>query len=516
MSVVNIVELIENNPVTRLTNTYQSKLITRIKEKFNDNEQQLFVASFYCFLHCNKTDFVIDLDNVWQWLGFQQKYHAKHLLEKHFKPEIDYKILLPQPREQKKHGGHLLQKIMLTINAFKRFCLKAGTAKADQIHEYYLKLEETLQEVINEESDELKLQLENKHKELETQKTTNEKEKYELREKTILEQFPVNTQCVYYGIIDNVNENNQQLVKFGCSNQLRDRVLIHKTTFANFRLLNAFKVDNKTTIENLIKKDPFLSKKRTNITTNNEKHIEILALDTELTLDVLDKKIKQIINDNEYTPENYKKLLKEINNLKNTNKIILEENENLKEKIQMYRNNNVKPDETTSSENKKLKEQNLLLFEENEKLKIDNIKLMKKYKINKKETYHDEPAITINTNEIQNIFIPKEKEVGFPTKIDDVKYDSIVKENLKRIAKDKDGFFHIGNYSYPKLFGDRQEVWDRKAYKTTGNLVKEDFILNKTGQIVSKKKFLLEKQYNRLGAVNDEKKQRASKKKGLS
>ena len=101
---------------------------------------------------------------------------------------------------------------MLTINAFKRFCLKAATAKADQIHEYYLKLEETLQEVINEESDELKLQLENKDKELETQKTTNEKEKFELREKTILEQFPLNIQCVYYGIIDNVNENNLPLV----------------------------------------------------------------------------------------------------------------------------------------------------------------------------------------------------------------------------------------------------------------------------------------------------------------
>jgi len=212
MSVVNIVELIENNPVTRLTNTYQSKLITRIKERFNDNEQHLFVASFYCFLHCNKADFVIDLDNVWQWLGFNQKYNAKRLLEKDFKPEIDYKILPLPKEEQKKHGGHMHQKIMLTINAFKRFCLKAGTAKADQIHEYYLKLEETLQEVINEESDELKLQLENKDKEFETLKTTNEKEKFELREKTILEQFPLNIQCLYYGIIDNVNENNLLLV----------------------------------------------------------------------------------------------------------------------------------------------------------------------------------------------------------------------------------------------------------------------------------------------------------------
>jgi hypothetical protein len=49
-----------------------------------------------------------------------------------------------------------------TLYTFKRFCLKAGTKKADQIHEYYLKLEETLQEVIEDESNELKQQLESK------------------------------------------------------------------------------------------------------------------------------------------------------------------------------------------------------------------------------------------------------------------------------------------------------------------------------------------------------------------
>ena len=48
---LNIVELIENNPITKLTGTYQNKLITKIKENFTDNEQQMFVASFYCYLH---------------------------------------------------------------------------------------------------------------------------------------------------------------------------------------------------------------------------------------------------------------------------------------------------------------------------------------------------------------------------------------------------------------------------------------------------------------------------------
>lgn len=62
---------------------------------------------------------------------------------------------------------------MLTIRTFKLFCLKAGTKKAEQIHEYYIKLEETLQEIVQEESDELKLQLETKDNEI-AFKTTGE------------------------------------------------------------------------------------------------------------------------------------------------------------------------------------------------------------------------------------------------------------------------------------------------------------------------------------------------------
>jgi hypothetical protein len=84
-SSLDIVELIENNPITRLSNTYQNKLITKIKSNFTDTEQQLFVTSFYCFLNYNqRTDFVIDLDNVWKWLGFSTKQNAKMLLEKKF------------------------------------------------------------------------------------------------------------------------------------------------------------------------------------------------------------------------------------------------------------------------------------------------------------------------------------------------------------------------------------------------------------------------------------------------
>ena len=56
-----IVNLIEKNQITHLSNNYQHKLILKIKEHFTSTEQQLFVASFYCLLTFDKNDFVIDL-----------------------------------------------------------------------------------------------------------------------------------------------------------------------------------------------------------------------------------------------------------------------------------------------------------------------------------------------------------------------------------------------------------------------------------------------------------------------
>ena len=99
---LDIVELIENNPITKLSNTYQNKLLEKIKENFTDDEQQLFIASFYCFLNYNsRSEFVVDLDNIWRWLDFSSKHKAKELLQKHFLLDVDYKNLLARAGDQK-------------------------------------------------------------------------------------------------------------------------------------------------------------------------------------------------------------------------------------------------------------------------------------------------------------------------------------------------------------------------------------------------------------------------------
>ena len=111
---LDIVELIEKNPITRLSSrTYQNKMLTKIKTKFTNNEQQMFVASFYCYLNC-QGDYIIDLDNIWKWLGFQSKFNAKRLLESQFTVNKDYTLLLPNAKQSTyTKGGHNKETFML-------------------------------------------------------------------------------------------------------------------------------------------------------------------------------------------------------------------------------------------------------------------------------------------------------------------------------------------------------------------------------------------------------------------
>jgi hypothetical protein len=382
MQELNIVELIEKNPIVRLSNAYNNKLLNKIKENFTGFEQQLFVSSFYCYLNYDKNiDFVVDLDDVWKWLGFNQKVKAIALLEKQFKLDIDYKSAFPvgkadfnekehenedqktalqfgkadfNEKEQenedqetayqfgkavsvKQNGGQNIKKILLTIKCFKSLCLKAQTKKASEIHEYYLKMEEVLHEIVEEETDELRLQLEQKENiilEKDVVIKNKNKEKQKAVEQAIILQFPVNTECVYFGTINNTNEEQEQLIKFGHTNDMATRNINHNNIYDNFNLVAAFRVQNKVEIENLIKTHPKIKKQIRTIEVNGKNKTELIAYDsTKFTIECLSKIIKDIIHSKTYGIENFNRLMKRNEELENEKKILEEKNNNLEKKI---------------------------------------------------------------------------------------------------------------------------------------------------------------------------------------
>jgi len=120
---LDIVKLIEKNPITRLDQEYQNKFIDKIKINFTESQQQLFLGSFYCYLNFNaKTDFVIDLNDIWKWLGFTRKDNCKRVLEKQFIKEIDYKLISLQVEENKvETRGRKEEQLLINIITFKKF-----------------------------------------------------------------------------------------------------------------------------------------------------------------------------------------------------------------------------------------------------------------------------------------------------------------------------------------------------------------------------------------------------------
>jgi hypothetical protein len=344
---VDIVNLIESNPITKLNGNYQSKLVEKVKKTFTNYEQQMFLASFYCYLkHDSKNDFVIDLDNVWKWLGFSSKHKSKELLNKIFVVNKDYKSLLTQPGEQKNtiispeasgekkgnRGGHNKEVIMLNVDTFKKICLKAGTKKADEIHDYFIKLETIFQEILVEESNELKIQLEQQKTNfelLEDKKSQEynaklEKQKSIEREKILLKEYETSG-SIFYVIKVKTFENGSYIVKIGESRRgVLDRYKEHKTKYDECLLLDCFAVNKSKDFETFIKEHENIRGNRVTDLPGHENEIELFLIGKNLSY----QSLLNIINNN----------IKYFNN-NDTNKLELEI-EQLKLMLEMKTTNN--------------------------------------------------------------------------------------------------------------------------------------------------------------------------------
>jgi hypothetical protein len=380
---VDIVNLIESNPITKLNRDYQCKLIEKVKNSFSNYEQQLFVSSFYCYLNYNsKTDFVIDLDNVWKWLGFSQKDAGKRVLEKNFIVNKDYKVLLSQPTQQKNsnfapqvggaktdtRGGHNKETIMLNIETFKKFCLKAGTKKADEIHEYYIKMEELLHETLQEESNELKLQLEQVKVEIIQIEDKNKKdfdkqlakERILEREKILLKQYET-IGSIFYIIKVKSFENGQYIVKVGESRVgILARYKEHKSSYDECLLLDCFLVNRSKDFETFIKDHDNIRPSKVTDLPGHESELELFLIGKNLSYKTLLSTVNKNIKYFNDTNNEVKKLELEL------------------EILNIKQNSNIVSNEVHNDLLKNLLDMNKLLINKIDKLEQSNKEILDK------------------------------------------------------------------------------------------------------------------------------------------
>jgi phage anti-repressor protein len=198
------------------------RLVEILNENLNSDEQKLFVQSFQAYLQYSDDDtaFVINLDDIWEWVGFSKKDKAKDLLIKHFIENIQYRILLPDLREQNssddKRGGHNKENIMLTVNTFKKFCMKASTKRADQVCDYYLKMENIMQKYLKEQLEKFqadRVAIESRNNQL------------LLRLEAVKEAKKEVDESGFIYILSNIKESERNLYKVGETSNYNNRII---------------------------------------------------------------------------------------------------------------------------------------------------------------------------------------------------------------------------------------------------------------------------------------------------
>jgi len=273
---LNIVSLINDNPLTKLSSDYGSKILEKIIKNFTPEEQNLYIASLYTFLNCKSTNYNINLDDIWKLIGFGKKGDCKSLLVNNFEKNKHYIILSQEEydnirentiktayggaeavlSDEKQNGGQNKEIILITVYCFKKLCLKAKTKKSDEIHEYYIKLEEIINELVIEQAEELRIKLQNKDKELEDkdQQISTLQETVDNTEDMILTNSE-GANIVYLAVIDADEINDIDTgAKFGnTANRMKKRYAKHKKTFPKFELVYTIHSDDHIKLERLIK-----------------------------------------------------------------------------------------------------------------------------------------------------------------------------------------------------------------------------------------------------------------------
>ena len=280
--------------------------------------------------------------------------------------------------EEKKNGGQNIKKIMLNIKCFKSLCLKSQTKKASEIHEYYMKLEEVLQETLEEETIELKQQLIQQKKELDKiiinekelkneLKITSEMEKHKL----LFREYGIINGSLVYIVKIKTLENGEYIIKIGESRKgIKNRLTEFKQKYGNTNvvILDCFLVNNSSGLEKFLHNHEKIKPNKVKDLLGHEKDNELFLIGKHLSYNTIINIVETNIKDYDYSYVNYEILKLECEKLKS-------ENENLK-----LNKHNTSTQSTSFDENiiNELINGNKFLLQNIENLEISNKEIISK------------------------------------------------------------------------------------------------------------------------------------------
>jgi hypothetical protein len=312
------------------------KLITLLNENMNSDEQKQFVESFKIYLQYGYDDskFIIDFDDIWKWVGFTTKGNAKRLLTTKFFENINYVYQKGLSLKINSINKDEKEIILLNVSTFKKFCMTASTKRADDICNYYLKMEKIMHQYTKDMLIEAKQNYETTQNKL-LQTITDNTNKIENDRHNILLESNSKKDVVYVLkiIVDKFITTDEFIIKIGKTSDIRDRVNKLSSYFAcSIYVLDVFVCEDNYKFEQYLHNHP----------------------------KILQYKYKEIINNDNTSTETY--LMKSDNHYKQIKNIILKN-------IKFYKNN-------YNAENK-IKLEEILLKKLEYQLQIEQIELKK-------------------------------------------------------------------------------------------------------------------------------------------
>jgi phage anti-repressor protein len=145
---------VQDNNIVELNSSQETldpRLLQKLQDNFTTEQQQLFVQSFVMYAHCkDKTIAIPKCHPKKLHIGFSTKQKAKELLTKNFDKNIHFTcidgVINPQVKNPK--GGRPTKTTLMTVETFKRLCMLENTDKTKAVRQYYITLEEVVQEYI--------------------------------------------------------------------------------------------------------------------------------------------------------------------------------------------------------------------------------------------------------------------------------------------------------------------------------------------------------------------------------
>jgi phage anti-repressor protein len=243
-------------------------------DTFTSDDEKLFMMNFKQYIVNDPDVKIISLDDIWDWMGFSSKSNAKRALVGFFDDQ-SYDVQLSDK------SGKKLETITMSIDTFKKFCIKANTKRSNEVCDYYIKMERAVNKhMCNMLAKQMQVADENRSR-------------IDFERHKVLAKAHANKPVVYIMKVMVLPDGSGIIIKIGHTNQAQDRASKISYEFGvKVTLLEVYECEMNVEFERFLHNHRFMENRR--YSDDKIKSIECYKMKHDAEID----QVKRIINNN--------------------------------------------------------------------------------------------------------------------------------------------------------------------------------------------------------------------------